>query len=118
MDDRFWNPAETWSRDRLAAGQLDTLRRQLSSVARRSSFYRQRWAGWDPREPTTRDDLRQLPFVDKRDYPDGLGDEPPWGSTLAVDPREIRRVHFSSGTTSAPTPVLWSGPDLERWADL
>jgi phenylacetate-CoA ligase len=32
--------------------------------------------------------------------------------------KDALRVHFSSGTTARPAPVLWTTTDLERWADL
>ncbi|MEP6558532.1 MAG: AMP-binding protein [Burkholderiales bacterium] len=35
-----------------------------------------------------------------------------------MHPGDAVRVHFSSGTTARPTPMLWTQFDLQRWADL
>ncbi|CFU30189.1 phenylacetate--CoA ligase family protein [Bordetella pertussis] len=118
--DTIWDEAETWSRDRIEQFQLDALRRQLQRVARTSNHYRQVFAaaGFEPGDLKSLDDLRRLPFTHKRDYLAGLQAEPPFGSLAAVAPGEAVRVHFSSGTTARPAPVLWTQADIERWADL
>ena len=63
-------------------------------------------------------DLRRLPFTRKSDYVAGLEAKPPFGTFAAVMPGEAVRVHFSSGTTARPAPVLWTQADIDRWADL
>ena len=115
-----WDEVETWSRDRIQAFQLDALRRQLRSVGERSKHYKGVFAqaGFHPGDLKSLDDLRKLPFTRKSDYVAGIAAEPPFGTLRAVQPGEAVRVHFSSGTTGRPTPVLWSQADIERWADL
>lgn len=115
-----WSGCETWPRERIAEFQLRALREQLRYVYARSDLYRARWddAGWHPDDLRELDDLRHLAPVTKRDYVASLERKPPWGEALAADPREVARVHFSSGTTSRPTPVCWTADDLDRWADL
>jgi phenylacetate-CoA ligase len=44
--------------------------------------------------------------------------EPPFGSFAAVPVADAVRVHFSSGTTGKPSPVLWTAGDIGRWADV
>ena len=116
----IWAEAETWSRDRIEAFQLAALKRQLARVGERSSHYRRVFAqhGFNPADFKSFADLRRLPFSRKADYVAGLKAEPPWGAFAAVTPDEAVRVHFSSGTTAQPTPVLWTAADIERWADL
>ncbi len=116
----IWDEVETWSRDRLETFQLDALRRQLSRVAATSEHYRRVFAevGFEPGDLKSFADLRKLPFSRKADYVAGLQAAPPFGSFAAVAPGEAVRVHFSSGTTARPAPVLWSQSDIERWADL
>ncbi len=118
--DTIWDEVETWSRDRIAAFQLQALKRQLARVGERSSHYRRVFAehGFRAGDLKSFADLRKLPFTRKSDYVAGLEAEPPFGSLAAVKPGEAVRVHFSSGTTAGPAPVLWSGADIERWADL
>ena len=116
----IWDEVETWSRDRIEAHQLQALKRQLIRVGQRSSHYRRVFAecGFDPREFNSFADLRRLPLSRKSDYVAGLATQQPFGSFAAVEPGEAVRVHFSSGTTARPAPVLWSAHDIERWADL
>ncbi|MBE0550549.1 MAG: AMP-binding protein [Rubrivivax sp.] len=116
----IWDEVETWSRDRLESFQLDALRHQLARVQRTSTYYQRIFAdaGFQPGDLKSFADLRRLPFTRKSDYVAGLEAEPPFGSLAAVAPGEAVRVHFSSGTTARPAPVLWTQADIERWADL
>ncbi|MEU8367376.1 phenylacetate--CoA ligase family protein [Micromonospora tulbaghiae] len=120
FSERHWHEAETWPRERLAAYQLTRLKAQLSYVYEASDFYRTRWdaLGFHPGDVRELADLRRLPLVGKADYVADLAAHPPWGSAVAAPVADRRRVHFSSGTTSNPTPVLWTAHDLDRWADL
>jgi len=116
----IWDEAELWSRDRLAAFQLERLSQQLARVQEHSVFYRRRFreAGFDARDLRSLDDLRRLPLTRKADYVAAVAEEPPYGTLRAIPLQDAVRVHFSSGTTAKPTPVLWSARDIERWADV
>lgn len=118
--DTFWSEREIWSRDQTAAFQLEALKRQMAYVGDRSSYYKNVFgqAGFDPRDLNSLDDLRQLPMTRKRDYVNAIPTAAPWGPFLACDPADIRRIHFSSGTTGKPAHMCWTEPDVERWADL
>lgn len=118
--DTVWDAVETWSRDRIESFQLAALQRQLARVGERSKHYQRVFAehGFRPGDLKSLADLRRLPFTRKSDYVAGLQAEPPFGAMAAVQPGEAVRVHFSSGTTAKPAPVLWSRADIERWADL
>lgn len=120
FSETVWDEVETWSRDRIEAFQLDALRRQLKRVGDTSQHYQRVFAeqGFRPEDLKSLADLRRLPFTRKSDYVAGLEAQPPFGSLAAVAPGEAVRVHFSSGTTARPAPVLWSMADVERWADL
>jgi phenylacetate-CoA ligase len=115
-----WDEVETWPRERIEAFQLDALRRQLQRVGERSAHYKRVFAeaGFQPGDLKSLADLRCLPFTRKSDYVAGLEAEPPFGSLSAVTPSEAVRVHFSSGTTARPAPVLWTQFDVDRWAEL
>lgn len=116
----IWDEAETWSRDRIEAFQLQALKRQLARVGERSKHYQRVFGqhGFRADDLKSLADLRKLPFTRKSDYLAGLEAEPPFGTLAAVGPGEAARVHFSSGTTASPAPVLWSHADIDRWADL
>ena len=64
------------------------------------------------------EDLRALPLTKKTDYVRDLAANPPFGSFRAVDVDDAVRVHYSSGTTARPAPVLWTQWDIDRWSDL
>lgn len=57
--------------------------------------------------------LADLPFTKKAD----LRDAYPFGF-LAVPPKEVRRLHASSGTRGKPTVVAYTDGDLAVWADV
>ena len=118
--DTIWDEAETWSRDRIESFQLTALQRQLADVGKRSRHYARvfRETGFEPGDFRSLDDLSALPLTRKQDYVAGLAEEPPFGSLAAIDLKDAARVHFSSGTTARPAPVLWTKPDLDRWADV
>lgn len=120
FSDTIWDEAETWSRDRIEAFQLGSLKRQLASVGTRSKHYARvfRESGFQPGDFRSFDDLGILPLTRKSDYVAGLAEEPPFGSLAAIDLKDAARIHFSSGTTARPAPVLWTKSDLDRWADL
>lgn len=59
------------------------------------------------------DDVRALPFTTKDDLRDGY----PLGA-MAVAPRQLLRVHSSSGTSGHPTLVGHTRADLTAWADI
>ncbi|HUF88210.1 MAG TPA: AMP-binding protein [Thermohalobaculum sp.] len=116
----IWDACETWSRDRIESHQLERLKAQLAHVARASRHYAKVFAeaGFEPGDLKGLDELRALPLTRKADYLRALGAAPPFGAMLAVDPAEVVRVHFSSGTTAKPSPDCWTAADIARWTDL
>lgn len=118
--DAVWDEVELWSRDRIEAFQTDALPKQLDYVANNSAHYKKLFAdlGVEVGDIRSLDDIRKLPLTKKQDYVSGLAEDPPFGTFRAVSMTDAARVHYSSGTTSKPAPVLWSHDDLDRWADL
>jgi phenylacetate-CoA ligase len=116
----IWDERETWSRDRIASFQLDALGRQLRYLDERSKHYHGVFAesGFRPEDFKSFSDLSSLPFTRKSDYVSGLESAPPFGSLACVKAEEAVRVHFSSGTSARPVPVLWTLADIERWTDV
>jgi phenylacetate-CoA ligase len=114
------DPAESWDRATLEAFQLAQLRVQLARLARDSAYYAPlfRQLDWNVGELRSLADLRKLPFTTKPDYINTIGAQAPFGKFMTVPQDEVRRMHFSSGTTSAPSPQFWSEYDLDRWAGL
>ncbi|RFB67077.1 MULTISPECIES: AMP-binding protein [unclassified Herbaspirillum] len=114
------DPAESWDRATLEAFQLAQLRVQLARLARDSAYYAPlfRQLDWNVGELRSLADLSKLPFTTKPDYINTIGAQTPFGRFMTVPQDEVRRMHFSSGTTSAPSPQFWSEHDLDRWAGL
>lgn len=116
MEYEYWNrEIETMDRPSLERLQLERLR-EVVGYALRTPFYQKRLgrAGISrPEDIRGLEDLRKIPFAVKDDlrqnYPKGL---------LAVDMRDVVRVHSSSGTTGIPTVIYYTAGDLERWTDL
>lgn len=111
---------ETWPREKLREFQLQRLRSQLAYVAEHSAYYRPALtqAGFDVAGLRSLEDLRSLPFTRKSDYVAALDRARPYGEFVAAPLDEVRRVHFSSGTTALPAPQFWTERDLDRWAGL
>jgi phenylacetate-coenzyme A ligase PaaK-like adenylate-forming protein len=91
---------------------LAKLRQQIRHAWERSAFYRRRWeqAGVSPDTVKRIDDLRRFPVVQKADLRAAQAAHPPFGDYLCIDPRDVARVHGTSGTTGRPT-VFGIGAD-------
>jgi phenylacetate-CoA ligase len=107
----FEPAAETLSRERLAALQLDRLRRLVERVKQNVPLYRGRLSDVEPEDLASIDDVRGLPFTRK----DDLRDTYPLGM-LAVPREALARIHASSGTTGRPTIVAYTPGDLDLFA--
>lgn len=114
------DPAESWDRAALEAFQLTQLRKQMSRLSQDSAYYAPllRQLNWNVSELRSLTDLARLPFTYKTDYVAALAEQAPFGKFMTVPRNEVLRIHFSSGTTSRPTPQFWTAADLERWAQL
>lgn len=116
MESTFWNrDIETLDRASLRVLQLERLR-QIVGRSLRTPLYQKRLfrAGITlPEQIRSLDDLQKIPFTCKDDlrqnYPKGL---------LAVEMKEVVRVHSSSGTTGIPTVIFYTRHDLDRWTEL
>src|SRR5450830_1023256 len=114
------DPVESWDRATLEAFQLAQLRVQLARLAEHSAYYAPlfRQLNWNVGQLHSLADLSQLPFTTKADYINSISAETPFGAFMTAPKQDVQRMHFSSGTTSVPTPQFWTAFDLERWAGL
>jgi phenylacetate-CoA ligase len=116
MQVTYWNEEiETAGRGMLEQVQLGRLR-EMVNWAFKTPFYQKRLSKTGLRSGQDvhgLEDLRRIPFTTKDDlrlsFPYGL---------LAVDRREVVRIHSSSGTTGIPTVIYYTADDLDRWTDL
>ncbi|MDP2621521.1 MAG: phenylacetate--CoA ligase [Hyphomicrobiales bacterium] len=111
----FEPEVETMPRDRLAALQLDRLKKTLAHAYGKVPAYKRKFdaAGIAPGDLKTLADLARFPFTVK----DDLRDNYPFGF-FAVPREQVLRLHASSGTTGKPTVVGYTRSDLDMWADL
>jgi phenylacetate-CoA ligase len=116
MQAPFWNrEIETAERSILESIQLERLRETIG-WAIKTPFYKKQFSGIkisSPDDIRSLADLRKIPFTTKDDlrlnFPKGL---------LAVDMKDVVRIHSSSGTTGIPTVIYYSKEDIDNWADL
>jgi len=101
--------------EELAALQLEGLRWTVSHAWSRSPFYRKRLeeAGVTPGSIASLDDLSRLPFTTAEDLREGYP-----LPLLCVDPREIVRIHSSSGTTGRRKILAYTRRDIDDWLDM
>ena len=111
----IWDDVETESRAALERLQLERLRAGVDRVSKTVPFYRDKLAeaGVTAAGIRSLDDLSRLPFTKKSD----LRDNYPFGM-LAVEMRQVARVHASSGTTGKPTVVAYTANDIDLWTTL
>ena len=111
----FDRAAECMPRVKLAALQLNRLKKTLERAYARIPHFRRKFdaAGVRPEHLTSLDDLVRFPFTLKTD----LRDNYPFGM-FAVPREKVLRLHASSGTTGRPTVVGYTQADLDLWSDL
>lgn len=110
----IWAKEETLSRKELEALQLHRLQDTVKRIYEKVPAYRDKMvsAGIKPEDIKSLDDLKRLPFTNKKD----LRDNYPFG-LFTVPKKELVRVHASSGTTGKPTVVGYTGQDLKTWTE-
>jgi phenylacetate-CoA ligase len=110
----FNKKVETIERKDLEALQLDRLKKALVSASK-TPFYNKVMHDnkLDISKFTSIEHLRDFPFTTKHDlrlsYPDGM---------VALEKRDIVRMHASSGTTGKSTVIFYTQKDIDAWADL
>ena len=111
---------ESWDREALESFQLEALKKQLCIIAKGSQYYSRQFdrLGFKPEHFKSLSELSRLPFTRKSDYVATITPQEPFGHFMCAEQRSVRRMHFSSGTTSTPTPQFWTEADLDRWASL
>ena len=111
----FWNEEiETMSREDLEELQLKKLQETVKRAFDKIPYYNRKYSEAEvfPEDIETLKDIEKLPFITKDDlresYPFGL---------FAVDIKEIRELHSSSGTTGKPVVSGYTDKDLDTWAE-
>ena len=94
--------------------QSERLKRIVRYTYERVKFYRERMdeAGVTPDDIQSIDDIRKLPFMQKKDLREYYPTD-----TFAAPIKDIARFHASSGTTGKPIVAGYTVHDLECWAE-
>ena len=110
----IWAKEETRSREEIEAIQLTKLKETVARVYAKVPAYRKKMdeAGIKPEHVQTLEDLNRLPFTTKQD----MRDHYPFG-LFAVEKKDLKRIHASSGTTGKPTVVGYTQHDLDVWSE-
>jgi phenylacetate-CoA ligase len=108
-------PIEKTSVDELRTLQLERMRWSLRHAYDNVPHYRKTFdaAAVHPGDLTKLSDLEKFPFTTKAE----LRDNYPFGM-FAAPPKDMVRVHASSGTTGKPTVVGYTKKDIEMWASV
>ncbi|WP_461211094.1 phenylacetate--CoA ligase family protein [Desulfocurvus sp. DL9XJH121] len=107
-----FHKAEAYTREEIDNLQVVRLRSVMERAAQ-SPFYAERLKGLRIENIKRPEDIRRLPLTSKQD----LRDNYPYG-LLACPPERLVRLHASSGTTGAPTAIVYTRNDVNTWADL
>jgi phenylacetate-CoA ligase len=116
--DWIWDrDVECLGADDLRAASSEVWRKQAEGLQARSPFLRRKMldAGVDLRRVQRVDDLARVPLTTKAELARSQEDEPPFGSHLAVDPGDVKRVYQTSGTSGRPSLLALTWPDVVTW---
>lgn len=108
----IWSPEiQTMARDRLLALQQERLREAVAQAWKRPFFRRKlESAGLGPDDVKSAEDLPKVPRTIKDELRASQADHPPYGEYQTTE--GAVRVGTTTGTTGAPTLVVWTKNDL------
>lgn len=117
----FWcRPLETSPREQILDIQWKRIRSLLRYAHRRSPFYQDlfRRIGAEPGDFRTLDQFKcEFPKTDKKDFIHFQEEAPPYGTTCAVDPREISMHAETSGSAGIKLQIPYTLYDTERYGE-
>ncbi len=110
----IWAKEETLPRKDIEELQLQRLQETVARVYDKVPAYRDKMVevGIKPEDIKSLEDLKRLPFTNKKD----LRDNYPFG-LFTVSKKELVRIHASSGTTGKPTVVGYTKKDMKTWTE-
>ena len=111
----YWNEKiETMPREELEEIQLKKLQATVKRAFDKIPYYNKKYSDAEvyPEDIETLKDIEKLPFITK----DDLRESYPYG-LFAVDMKEIKELHSSSGTTGKPVVSGYTEKDLDTWSE-
>ena len=118
VDGFFEHATETTPRERLEDEQLRRLRGLLGELLPTNPFYgaRLRSAGFTAADEfRTLDDVRNLPFTQKRELVADQAEHPPFGTNLTFPLDRYVKLHQTSGTSGGQPLRLLDTPESWAW---
>ncbi len=115
-----WFPRrETMDPSERDAAILERIREVMRYAYDHAPFYRRKWdaAGLAPEDVRTLEDFEGVPVITKDELRADQAEHPPFGDYLCIEPREVARVHGTSGTTGRPTAFGIGGGDWRAIAN-
>ncbi|MFN4208023.1 MAG: phenylacetate--CoA ligase family protein [Agrobacterium albertimagni] len=120
--EQFWNlQKETRSREVRETEVLGLMRAQLCYVYENLPFYRRHYdkAGFHPDQVTSVAAFTErVPIITKQMLREDQEENQPFGSYLGASPKDVYRIHGSSGTSGKPTLYAISRQDWDYIADV
>jgi len=110
----IWAKEETLPREEIEELQLKRLQETVKRIYDKVPCYHDKMieAGIKPEDVKGLEDLKRLPFTNKKD----LRDNYPFG-LFTVPKKDLVRIHASSGTTGKPTVVGYTKNDMKMWTE-
>jgi len=118
---KYWNEKiETLTREKLEEHQLKHLKKHLSFAYSNSPYYHGSFKdiGFEPDDLKQLEDIRKLPFINKKVERDRQLAHPILGDLAAVPERDVVFVSASSGSTGVPTLSPFTKQDFDEFQDV
>ena len=119
-DQEYWSPElETMAPAERDSHILNKLQNQVRYVYQNSGFYQEFYkdSAVDPANISSLEEFSQLRILTKEDIRREQELHPPYGRFLCIPPKDIFRVHGTSGTTGRPTVFGIGMDDWDRIAE-
>ena len=120
LDQEYWSPElETMAPAERDSHILNNLQNQVRYVYQNSGFYQEFYkdSAVDPANISSLEEFSQLRILTKEDIRREQELHPPYGRFLCIPPKDIFRVHGTSGTTGRPTVFGIGMDDWDRIAE-
>ncbi|MEW5949736.1 MAG: phenylacetate--CoA ligase family protein [Thermodesulfobacteriota bacterium] len=93
--------------------EIPRLKNQLVYVLDRSEFYQKKLANYPRDSLLLLKHFRDLPFTTKEEILKDQEDNPPFGSNLCAERKDLVRLHKTSGTSNRPYVIAMTRNDIE-----
>lgn len=120
LDQEYWSPElETMAPAERDSHILNKLQNQVRYAYQNSGFYQEFYkdSAVDPANISSLEEFSQLRILTKEDIRREQELHPPYGRFLCIPPKDIFRVHGTSGTTGRPTVFGIGMDDWDRIAE-